>query len=239
MSDPGRGDVWSLVAQEPVEPDDPPLLGGWMRRLCRVAARELSAWGVGVSVMSAEGASTVVAASGRPSEVVEQLQFTLGEGPCHDAFAWRRPVLVSDMTAASRTRWPGYGHAVEGHGVRAVFAFPLQLGAARLGAMDVYRHEIGAMSQHSIARALAFAEAAMVSLLDAQARSDQDPSIVGSTLEGNAQLYQAQGMVQVQLGVSIADAMVRLRAHAFAQDRPLHEVAADVVARRLVFGPES
>lgn len=79
----------------------------------------------------------------------------------------------------------------------------------------------------------------MVSLLDAEARSDQDPSIVGSTFDGDAQLYQAQGMVQVQLGVSLADAMVRLRARAFAQDRPLHEVAADIVDRRLVFGPES
>jgi AmiR/NasT family two-component response regulator len=49
-----------------------------------------------------------------------------------------------------------------------------------------------------------------------------------------AEVYQAQGMVQVQLGVSLEEAMVRLRAHAFVQGRTLVEVAADVVARRLI-----
>ena len=49
------------------------------------------------------------------------------------------------------------------------------------------------------------------------------------------QLFQAQGMVMVQLGVSLADALARIRAHAYAENRSLAEVAADVVARRLRF----
>jgi hypothetical protein len=46
-------------------------------------------------------------------------------------------------------------------------------------------------------------------------------------------------MVLMQLGVSAADALARLRAHAFAERRLLIEVARDVVARRLSFSPES
>jgi hypothetical protein len=42
----------------------------------------------------------------------------------------------------------------------------------------------------------------------------------------------------VQLGVSLADALARIRAHAYATNRPLREVAADIVARRLRFDPE-
>ena len=76
----------------------------------------------------------------------------------------------------------------------------------------------------------------MVSLLDAQDRSDQE---LGAALDDRAEVYQAQGMVQVQLGVGLAEALIRLRAYAYAHDRPLHEVAADVVARRLAFEPES
>ena len=50
-----------------------------------------------------------------------------------------------------------------------------------------------------------------------------------------AEVHQASGMISVQLNVSLAEALVRLRAHAYAQERPIAEVAADVVARRLRF----
>jgi hypothetical protein len=46
-------------------------------------------------------------------------------------------------------------------------------------------------------------------------------------------------MITVQLGVSAAVALIRLRAHAFASDRRLRDVARDVVARRLRFAPEA
>jgi hypothetical protein len=54
---------------------------------------------------------------------------------------------------------------------------------------------------------------------------------IGSTL--SAEIYQACGMVTVQLEVDITEALARLRAHAYAEERPLSEVARDVVARRL------
>jgi AmiR/NasT family two-component response regulator len=45
-------------------------------------------------------------------------------------------------------------------------------------------------------------------------------------------------MISVQLGISVGDAFTRLRARAFADDRPLSEVAIDVVARRIRFDHE-
>lgn len=236
-SPPGR-DVWSLIADEPVRDGDKLHLGGWMQRLCRAAVRELDASGVGVSIVSPQGNTTVLAASGPDSEAVEQLQFTLGEGPCVDALALGRPVLTPDLAHAGRTRWPGYAPAVQEHGVHAVFSFPLQLGAARLGAMDVYRDQPGSMSSRGVGQATAFAEAAMARLLDAQEQSDDEDPAFGSALDGGFEVYQAQGMVQVQLGTSLHDAMARLRAYAYARERPLSEVAADVVARRLVIEPD-
>ena len=47
------------------------------------------------------------------------------------------------------------------------------------------------------------------------------------------EVYQAQGMVMVDLGVSLAEALVRLRAHAFVEGRPVGDVARDIVAGRL------
>jgi hypothetical protein len=42
-------------------------------------------------------------------------------------------------------------------------------------------------------------------------------------------------MVAAQLGVSVGEALVRLRAYAFGNDRPLVGVAESVVARTLRF----
>jgi hypothetical protein len=75
------------------------------------------------------------------SEQVEELQFTVGEGPCIEAFSRRRPVLLPELDVAALARWPAYIPFVHALGVRAIFAFPLQIGAARLGALDVFRAE--------------------------------------------------------------------------------------------------
>ena len=211
-----RRDVASLVADEPVRSEDKPALGGWMQRLCRAAARELSASGVGISVMSPHATVTVLATSSAGSDVLEQLQFTLGEGPCLDAYALGRPVLTPDLAEAAVRQWPGYAPALQEHGVRAVFAFPLQLGGARLGAMDVYREHTGPLAAPLVQQALAFAEAAMSAVLAAQEDAGRDESVLGAAMDDSFLVYQAQGMVRVQLGVSLAEAMCRLRTYAYA-----------------------
>lgn len=213
---------------------------GALLRLCSAAVGTLSASGAGVSVMSEDGARGVAAASDPASERIEELQFVLGEGPCIDAFTWRRPVLVPDLTDGATNRWPAYASAAHDEGVRAVFAFPLQVGAARLGVLDVFRARAGPLSGAELRQAFVFADLAVRTLLDAQ-----DDAVPGSAADGfdravehSAELFQAQGMVMVQLGVSLAEALVRIRAHTFAENRRLDDVARDIVARRLRFDPD-
>jgi hypothetical protein len=177
------------------------------------------------------------AASDASTQQVEELQFLLGEGPCVDAFVSRRPVLVSDLAGSGTARWPMYTAAVYDRGVRAVFAFPLQAGAARVGVLDVFRDQAGPMSDEVVAQALVFAEIALNAVLDGQ-----DNAPPGAVPQGfdeapvfRAEISQAQGMVMVQLGVTIAEALVRLRAYAYAEGRTLADVARDVVARKLHF----
>jgi hypothetical protein len=213
---------------------------GWLRRLCTAAAGTLPAWGVGVSVMSDEGMRGVAAASDPVIETLEELQFALGEGPCMDAFTRRRVVLEPDLGCGASAHWLAYAPAAHAQGVGAVFAFPLQVGAARLGVMDVYRHRPGPLSDESLAQALTFAEVAVETLLDAQGNA-----VVGAAAEGldraldsHYLIYQAQGMTMVDLGVPLADALARLRAQAYAHDRPLREIARDIVAGRLRLTPD-
>ncbi len=206
----------------------------WLRRLCRAAAKALPASGAGVSLMSGEGAHGVVAASDAASLEIEDLQFTLGEGPCVDAFSARRPVLTPDL-AGQGNRWPGYASAAHEHGVHAVFAFPLQIGAAGLGVLDIYRDTAGSLEAETLSLCLAFADAALLFVLDLQETSNAGGTMPGpgDSLGNRAEIYQAQGMLRVQLGIGLAEAMARLRAYAYAQNRPIAEVARDIVMRRV------
>jgi hypothetical protein len=231
--------VRALIAdQDPT--DAPPGAVGWLRRLCTAAARTVPACGVGVSVMNEDGMRGVAAASDPASEAIEELQFELGEGPCIDAFASRRVVLEPDLARGAPTRWLAYTPAALAHGIGAVFAFPLQIGAARLGVMDVYRTCPGTLSDESLAQALTFAEVALETLLDAQAKAAIGQAAAGldRALDSHYVIYQAQGMTMVDLGVPLADALARLRAHAYTHDRPLREIARDIVAGRLRLQPD-
>jgi hypothetical protein len=231
-----------LIAQQPPDADG---VVGRLRRICGAATLTLSATVVAVSVLATGGARGVSAISGTGDRRLEELQFLLGEGPCVDALATRRPVLVPDLIDGAAARWPAYAPAAYECGARAVFAFPLQIGAARLGLFDVFREEPGQLSTLEISHALTYADIAVNALLDAQ-----DEAVDGATpddmvtgladgladeVELGAELFQAQGMVMVQLGVGLAEAMARIRAYTFAENRRLHDVARDIVDRRIRF----
>lgn len=236
MSDP-YARVRALIDGEPAAADG---VQGDMRRLVTAAARGLRAAGVGVTVMTSGGVRGVCVSSDVAAERLEELQLTTGEGPCVDALADGRPVLVPELADGAMTRWPGYAPALHAAGVRAVFAFPMQVGAARFGVLDVFHTGTGSLRPDDLALALTFAEVAVSTLLDRQQRAgpqDGDDGL-GDTLGARTALFQAQGMVMVQLGIPIADALVRIRAHAYAENRSLGDVAADIVARRLTFEPE-
>lgn len=232
--------VVALIAQQPAAPHDYDGVMGSMRPLCAAAMQALSASGAAVAVMAEDGERGATAASDPASEQIEQLQSQLGEGPGTDAFAGRQPVLVPDLAGDAVARWPVYTPAAGDLGVRAVFAFPLQVGAVRLGVFEVYRVRPGQLSPVELRHALIFVEVASTTLLDGQENAPPGAAADGlaQAVERRAELFQAQGMVMVQLGGSLADALARMRAHAFAQNRQLGEIAADIVARRLRFDPD-
>jgi hypothetical protein len=229
--------VLALIAQQPAGPAGRDGVANFLKRLCAAVAPALAASGAGLSVMADNEVRGLSTASDLTAERIEELQFVLGEGPCIEAFAHRRPVLVPDLAAEPVGRWPGYTPAAREAGVRAVFAFPLQVGAGRLGVLDVFRARPGPLSADELRQALTFAEVAVSTLLDGQSAAGPDGSAAGlnQAMDGRAVLFQAQGMVMVQLGISISDALARMRAHAYAENRPLADVARDIVARRLRF----
>lgn len=225
-----------LIDAEPPAAQGAPGTVGRLNRLCSAMTRAIPASGIGVSLLTDDnvGGGTV-AASDAASRWLEELQFTLGEGPCIDAYASRRPVLEPDLLTHGFRRWPGFAPAARQQGVYAVFAFPLQVGAARAGALDVYRDAPGSLTPEALTQAFTFAEVAMGLLVDGQngAESTAAARALDGALANRLEVYQAQGMVMVDLGVHIDEAMARLRGHAFAQGRSVSDVAKDIVAGKL------
>ena len=206
-------------------------------RLCEACAEAVVMTGAGVMLMSGDMPRGSVCSSNEVSALIEELQYTLGEGPCVDAHHQNRPVLEPDLAAPDVPRWVGFtGPAVDA-GARAVFGFPMQVGAIRLGALNLYRDRPGALDDDQHADAMVMADVAARAVLAMQAQAPPDE--LAADLEAGSDfhfiVHQAAGMVSAQLDVSITEALVRLRAHAFGNDRPLTDVALDIVARRLRF----
>jgi len=210
-------------------------------RLCNVCAEVTEVSGAGIMLISDDVPRGSVCTTNEVSALIEELQLELGEGPCVDAYHQDQPVLEPDLAAPTRPRWIGFtGPAVEA-GVRAIFGFPLQVGAVRLGALNLYRDHPGSLTDDQHADALVMADITAQALLVMQ--SNAPPGRLAVELEANADfqyvVHQASGMVAAQLDVTVGDALIRLRAHAFGNDRRLAEVAEDVVARRLRFDDRS
>ena len=242
-----RARIWNLVAEQAAN------RGGRVSAadacLAAVAAVEVT----GAWLLAASGAEPghLMRVTDEVSELLAELQLTLGEGPGSDAAASGGPVLASDLgEPEAGYRWPVFAPAARLAGAAAIFAFPLQVGAIRTGVMGLYRARTGPLSTFQLGDALLFADTATLLLLDAQ---DQTASGVaesaGSTWSGpggqtaaltrhRAEIDQATGMLTEQLGVGIAEAFIRLRAYAYAHDRRLSDLARDIVARRLRLHPD-
>jgi len=202
----------------------------------------LSISGAGISMVTKTGNRGVVCATDDVSARIEDLQFTLGEGPCVDAAQFGAPVMVPDLRTPDDIvieRWPAFIEGAGAVGVRAVFAFPLRIGAINVGVLDVYRSDPGPLRDGQLRAALLAADAAALALLHTDTASDDLFSDdIGARVAYQLQVHQATGIVQVQLGVPTEEAFLTLRARAFALGRPLVDVATDVVARRLRFSVE-
>jgi GAF domain-containing protein/ANTAR domain-containing protein len=191
---------------------------------------ELGFRGATVTVMASDGSGAAEAASDDDIGRVDQLQFVLGEGPNGDAYASGRPVLVSDL-AATGERWMAFTADALAELVGAVYAFPLQHGAVRLGVLTCYSSVPRALTAREVARCLSFAEAVRDLLLDAVAEGEAGEE-VPPALRIRREVYQAQGMLMVELGISLTEALTRLRAMAFSEGLDINELASDLANRR-------
>ncbi|HET6735374.1 GAF and ANTAR domain-containing protein [Mycobacterium sp.] len=209
-------------------------------RLCEACVLLFDVDAAAISLVFDGANNGTLGSSGGLARVYDELQFTLGEGPCLDSVTHRRPILVADLSDPKEARWPVYGPAMLSHEIRGVFAMPLLVAGEHVGALDLFRAEPGHLAAEVLAGATVAAELAGIPLLDLlnadlRAAVNDPGSNAWAELHSlsRAEVSQATGMLVAQLGVEPAEALVRLRAHAYATGRSSTDVARDILDRRL------
>jgi hypothetical protein len=209
-------------------------------RLCEACVVLLDVDAAAISLVFEGASSGTLGSSGPAARMYDDLQFTLGEGPCLDAVTQRIPILVVDLADTAQARWPVYGPAMLSHQIRSVCAVPVVVAGEYVGALDLFCAQPGPLPGEDLAGAVAAAELAGIPLLDlldgdlqaAVADPDSNAWAELNTLS-RAEVSQATGMLVAQLEVEPAEALVRLRAHAYASGRSATDVARDILDRRL------
>lgn len=193
--------------------------------------------GLGLLLAPGGEKAELVQSFGERTVALEDLQQVQGQGPSLDAAHHGALILlpdVADTTAFATDRWLGLPGAIEALGVRAVFAFPLRIGVIALGALTGHRVRPGPMSTDQLTDAfrLAGTISQIAIATAAQAQLPSAPLLDEPGLHF-AEVHQATGMLADQLDTDCDHALIRLRGYAFSQNRPLLDVARDVLARRL------
>ncbi len=188
----------------------------------------------GIVLADSNGELHMVASTGKRVTDLEVLQLSTSSGPCFVAYTTGRSVDVDDI-AASRDRWPEFADLAASKGFAAMQALPLRLRDTTLGSLNLFSEKLGGLSDQDAVLAQAMADVATIGIV-------QDRTItlhatindqLSAALDSRVRIEQAKGLLAHRHGVTVEEAFVLLRAHARRNGLKLHDVADDVVERRL------
>ena len=209
-------------------------------QLCAPFLDLLPVTGASVSVFGGSMHETLLFASDAVSARLDELQFDLGEGPRWEALRTRLPVLLPDLQSEDHRSWPVFGKAIAGTSAAALFVFPLTIGAIDIGVVELYKTSPWTLSRSDQLTAATLADktswAVLRQLLNDHTAADNGSAPANYAIS-RREIHQATGMVLAQATLSATDALLLLRAHAFASGRTVAETARDVVTRDLDFSP--
>jgi hypothetical protein len=219
--------------------------------ICDTAMLQARADGAALAVLSRSAQSReLIYATDSLAQQLDELQYTIGEGPCFDAYLDDRPQFHPVMTSIAQTsRWPTFAADATELGAHALFAFPVPDGQRPMGVLELYRRSVGSLDAAECAAVVACTAMIAQRLLSnwehhvihfggvEQALAAAATTGVALSEAANpftrTQIHVAGGMLAIQLGVDPDEGVDRLRAYSYASGRRIASVAADIIARRL------
>lgn len=202
--------------------------------LCSTCLDVLDVLGAGISIMSGDNSGPVCSSSEQIRRL-EDLQFSLGEGPCHDAYTTATVVSEPDLANRAAGNWANYTQPALDLGACAVFAFPLHIGIGTIGVLTLYQGTVGMLTdeQDADGRELARLLPGLMTAIQDRSSEPLLATELSDTDAHRAEVHQASGATAVQLGIDVNEALIRIRAHAYATSQTVAHVSQEILAHRL------
>lgn len=201
------------------------------KRLCRELVESTGVDGAGVALFASKLSRDLIFVTDAVAEDLDEIQFTLGEGPCLDAFVSHRPEFHDDIAGGEAAgRWPMFSAQATAVGAASVYAYPLDVGGAPFGVLELYGRVPVALArgEDSLCRLYtgSIGRAVLAELDPVHALTSRPDGTVFR--RGNVQV--AAGILAMQWGIGVEEALIRLRAEAFSRQRRITDLARDIVA---------
>jgi transcriptional regulator with GAF, ATPase, and Fis domain len=207
----------------------PNALEDLLRHVAAFAVRAIpGADGAGLTLLENDRPDTIVA-SAEFVQVVDAIQYGLGQGPCITAAADGRTVMSGSLQ--DEVRWPRFGPRVAQLGVHSVLSLPLMGPGGALGAMNVYGHAPDSFDQRSIDLGELYAVPAAISVHNAQvlAQARRVADRLQRALTSRSAIDQAVGILISRSGCDADEAFAKLVAASQADNRKVTAVAQQLI----------
>ena len=204
-------------------------------RLADRCVEVLDVEAAGIMLAAPDGQLRVMASSSEAMRVLELFEIQAQEGPCLDSYKSGMPVVVHDLSAADGL-WPRFAAEAREAGFQAVNALPMKLRGTVIGALNLFRVDLGEMGPDDLEVAHAFADVATIAIL--QHRAAHEAQVINEqltyALNSRVVIEQAKGMVAERLGLDMERSFTALRTHSRNHNLRLVDVANAVIDGSLV-----
>jgi GAF domain-containing protein len=198
-------------------------IDGLLQRIVDLGEEEIEACdGVSLMLIGKGGRISTPAYSSPVARDSDLAQYEAGEGPCLESLRQHQTIIIEDLEA--EPRWPRYREQALQLGVRSMLSIRLFLYEDSMGVLNFYSSRPSAFDRSAELYGEVFAAHAAIALKAAIVEGG-----LHQALESRDVIGQAKGIVMAGKGLSSREAFARLQCVSQAQNRPLRDVAVDVV----------
>ncbi len=203
-------------------------------RIVGVCADLLEVGAAALLLDGQDGGLQVLAATGEDAAALEVLQSQSRTGPCHVAFTTAEEVVIDDV-ASVRDEWPDFVKLAGDQGIVSAAGVPVVISGRQVGALNLFRMTFAPLSTRDLQVARFLCSIAAIGVTHHRQLQDQTELAVQlrTALDSRVSIEQAKGVIAAHAGVSVSTAFELLRSAARASQRPLSDLAADVVAGKV------
>jgi len=171
-----------------------------------------------------------VASTGGLADVLDELQYETGYGPCLDAGRCNELMHIADSSV--ERRWPRYLPTAIAQGLGSSLSMPIPVEHYLVGALNLYARTPHAFSTESLALAdaLSLHICAMLSRVEKVFKHRTQAEQIEQALTSRAVIEQAKGIIMVQRKCDAAEAFNMLRELSMNQNVKLADLAAGLVS---------